>query len=73
MTEKAMNIYLITEDGSTFCIRAKTMTEAIKVCEANYLDDRKEEEGTKYNAEVERNYYHEEILQSCALVAELKN
>ena len=68
-----MNIYLLNEDGETFCIRAKTMAEAVTVCENSYLEDRKEEEGDKYDNAGERNYYHEQVLQSCSLIAELKN
>jgi len=71
-----MNIYLITEDGETFCIKAETMAQAIEVCEASYLDDRREEAKAfpaSYNENTERAYYHNEILQSCSLVGELKN
>ena len=68
-----MYIYLITEDGETFCVRAHTMKEAVDVCEKIYLEDQKEVEGEKYNEENERNYYHNQILQSCQLVGELKN
>ena len=72
-----MNIYLINEDGETFCIRAKTMSEAINVCEVSYLDSIKmvkikiDEEN--YNEDNEKEYYHVHILQSCSLVGELKN
>ncbi len=34
-----MNIYLITEDGENFCIKAKTADEAINVCEKSYIDE----------------------------------
>ena len=68
-----MNIYLVIEDNESFCIRADTMAIAVSVCEGSYLEDRREEEGTKYNREHERIWYHEQILQSCSLVGELKN
>ena len=68
-----MNIYLMDEDGERFCIRSKNMAEAIDVCEKSYLEDRQEEEGDKYNDKTEREYYHEQILQSCSLLGELKN
>ena len=68
-----MNIYLMNEDSEQFCIMAKTMAEAINICESSYLDDRKEEETDRYNVAAERSYYHEEILQSCSLVGKLKN
>lgn len=69
-----MNIYLLIEDGESFCVRHRTMAEAVQVCEQSYLEDRKEEEeGEKYNIENEKRYYHEQILQSCSLVAKLKN
>jgi len=66
-----MNIYLITEDGETFCIKAETMAQAIEVCEASYLDGLRLL--ASYNENTERAYYHNEILQSCSLVGELKN
>ena len=68
-----MNIYLVTEDSETSCVRAETMAEALSICEAIYLEGRKEEEGLHYNDEDEKDYYHQGILQSCTLVAELKN
>lgn len=71
-----MNIYLIIEDGQNFCIRAKTMNEAINICELSYLEDledQKEGEGDAYNELDEKEYYHEQILQSCSLVGQLKN
>ena len=68
-----MNIYLLNEDGPVFCIRAKTMQKAVSVAEGIYLQERKTEEGDEYNESDEREYYHESVLQSCALVAELKN
>ena len=67
-----MNIYLINEDGDSFYIKAKTMHEAVKICEESYLEDRMEEEkGLLIDGE--RLYYHEQILQSCSLIGELKN
>jgi len=71
-----MNIYLITEDGQTFCIKAKTMAGAIKVCEDSYIEDVLESNkqariDTLKDTEIK--YYHLEILQSCQMVGELKN
>jgi hypothetical protein len=68
-----MNVYLLNEDGETFCVRAETMARAVAICEECYLQDRKEDEGAKYDDAVERGYYHEMILQSCTLIGELKN
>ena len=67
-----MNIYLITEDGSSFCIRSETMAEAINICESSYLEDALAD-NTDTTEDYERKYYHTEILQSCALVDELRN
>lgn len=66
-----MNIYLIQEDGDSFCIRAKTMAEAVLVGESIYLKEEGAEGGPNENTE--REHYHVEILQSCQLVGELKN
>ena len=70
-----MNIYLMNEDGESFCIKAETMKDALNICEESYLDDRKNEEPKNLllNIENEKKYYYDEILQSCTLVAELKN
>lgn len=68
-----MNIYLLQEDGEGFCIKAETMSEAVDVCVQSYMDDMKEEKGVSYNLVSEREYYHEQILQSCSLVGQLKN
>lgn len=72
-----MNIYLLIEDGGSFCIKAKTMAEAVSTCEQSYLEDRQEELGKsgpeKCDSDSEKEYYHEQILQSCSLVGELKN
>lgn len=67
-----MNIYLIVEDGVNFCIKAKTMDKAIQICEKSYLEER-ESEDPKYNKYTEKKYYHEQILESCSLIGELKN
>jgi len=67
-----MNIYLITEDGGSFCIRAKTMLEAVTVCENSYLEGA-EEDNKDFNKKIEQEYYHENILESCAFVEVLRN
>ena len=46
------------------------MQEAVEVGENLYV---KSQTDGDYEEKEERAYYHEEILQSCALVAELKN
>lgn len=69
---RTMNIYLITEDGSNFCMRGQTMSEVIGLCERSYIEDAVEDD-SKTTEEYERKYYHDEILQSCTLVGELKN
>lgn len=67
-----MNIYMITEDGSNFCIKALTMSDAINVCESSYVEDAMEDDhGT--TEDHERKYYHTDILESCTLVGELRN
>ena len=68
-----MNIYLMNEDNEIFCIKAETMAEALQICESSYLDDRKEDEGEQFRLEYEKQYYYDNILQSCNLVGELKN
>lgn len=67
-----MNIYLLVEDDVSFCIRAKTMSEAVQICKESYLEDRKEEK-SNYSMMTEIAYYNDQILQSCSLVGELKN
>ena len=67
-----MNIYWLMEDGESFCIKAFSMSEAVDVCEKSYLEDISEEK-PKRNIEAERKFYHNQILQSCSLVGELKN
>ena len=68
-----MNVYLLIEDGESFCIRDETMQGAISESLKNYLDERLKEEGVKYDLAIEREFYHEQILQSCSLIGELKN
>jgi hypothetical protein len=68
-----VNVYLVTEDNVSFCIKAETMSETVDICERSYLDDMKEEKGVDYNLVSEKEFYHEQILQSCSLVGELKN
>jgi len=68
-----MKIYLLVEDGESFCIRANNMSEAINFCEQSYLEEIEEERGMNYQIEIEKEYYREQILQSCSLVGLLKN
>jgi hypothetical protein len=68
-----MNIYRLIEDGEHCLIKAKTMAIAIKFCEESYLEEAQERERDKYNMEYEKEYYHNEILESCELIGELKN
>lgn len=77
-----MNVYLLVEDGESFCIKAPTMSNAMIVSEERYLDEMREEKGKEYDmisehAYYHRNilqtYYHRNILQSCSLIGELKN
>lgn len=67
-----MNIYLFIEDGESFCIKAKTMCEAVGICERSYLEDRRMEQRQMYDMKAEKEYYHEQILKSCSLVGGLK-
>lgn len=66
-----MNIYLIQEDGDSFCVKANTMMESLKICEDSYISDLGPGDFT--NEKDERRYYQDEILQSCTFVAELRN
>ena len=68
-----MNIYLMNEDSENFCIQAETMHQAIKIGEALYLKECDEENPQGYNEKEEIRYYHEEILQSCSFIGELRN
>lgn len=68
-----MNIYLMIEDGESFCIKAHDMMEALGVCEKSYLEDRKKDEGEGYHDEHEKRFYRNEVVESCKLVGELKN
>lgn len=71
-----MNIYLVVEDGDTFCIQADTMNEAVKFCEEVHLEECSKnylEIGIGFDAGNEKRYYQEQILQSCSLIGELKN
>lgn len=68
-----MNIYLLIEDGESFCIKAESMGEAVEVCLRSYLDDMEDQEGERFNREHEVANYHKEVLQSCSLVGPLKN
>ncbi len=67
-----MNIYLIIEDGGGFCMRGKSMAEVINICEKSHIEVALEEDKNT-TEEYERSYYHTDILESCALVGELKN
>ena len=67
-----MNIYLLIEDGEGFCVKAKTMSEAVLICKKSYLEDR-EEEDRNFNLKHEEEYYDEQILESCSLIGQLKN
>ena len=68
-----MNIYLVIEDNESFCIKAETMHEAVTICEASFLEDQQEDLKESYDHISEKEYYHKHVLQSCALVGELKN
>lgn len=74
--KKMNNIYKIIEDGDEFCIRAKTMKDAISISENIYLTELKdecEECGRTFNRDKGLKYYHDSIIQSCELLGELKN
>ena len=66
-----MNIYRVTEDGDACLIRAKSMSSAIRICEESYLEDNTNDFDN--NRAAAREYYHEEILQSCELVGQLSS
>jgi len=66
-----MNLYRIIEDSEAFFIRAENMRSAIKICENRYIEV--ENPATKLVEASEREYYHNEILQSCALIGVLNN
>jgi hypothetical protein len=69
---RTVNIYLINEDDQTFCIRAATMSDAVLIAEQLYLEELKNDT-EDFNFDREKEYYHEAILKSCALIGELKN
>lgn len=68
-----MNIYLLIEDGDSFCIKAKTMAEAVNVCEEAYLEEVAATEASPLAENAEKKYYHKNVLESCSLVGVLKN
>jgi len=68
-----MNIYLIHEDGESFCIQAESMQEAISITEHNYLEELFEEGDMGESPAPNIKYYHAQILQSCNLIGELRN
>ncbi len=74
-----MNIYRIIEDGVDTYIQAKTMQEAVKICEAENIRELEIEAGKKEDGipfvdnDAETKYYHEQILESCQLIGELRN
>jgi len=57
-----MNIYLIVEDGESFCIRAQSMAVAVLVCEKAYLEACQEGEENPIEVFAEKEHYHTEIL-----------
>ena len=64
-------MYRIIEDGCDCMIKAKTMMEAISVCEESYLEEAMD--SPHADESVERKYYQAEVLESCELLGELKN
>jgi hypothetical protein len=72
-----MNIYHIIEDGDDFCVKAKSMSEACKVSEDFYIKERLEETNPEticsqdIFVKEEREFYRNEILKSCNLIARL--
>lgn len=68
-----MNVYLIPEDDISFCIKAKTMSEALKICESSYLEEQKDYKKEECDENEEKEYYNERIIQNCALIDQLKN
>jgi len=68
-----MNIYLIIEDGEQYCVKGKTMKEAIDSCLNSYLEEMKDHYKEVYNETRETEYYYNDILTSCSLVGRLVN
>jgi hypothetical protein len=68
-----VNIYRIIEDCEDFCIKANTMIDAINICRERYLDSVAHDDPDNFDKEDEIKYYNNNILQSCALIGELKN
>lgn len=66
-----MNIYLMVEDGERSCVRANTMSEAVAVGLGIYLGTLDPEDSERYEDDV--SFYHDQILESCQLIGELKN
>ena len=70
-----MNIYLLQEDGESFCIQAETMAEAIRCAESISIQENWKTELKQGGMSLSEaiNWYHTQILQSCSLIGELKN
>ena len=67
-----MNVYLIQEDGESFCIAAKSMHDATHKALEIYLKQQEEEDGVNFSPIAEERYYQRNIIQSCSLIGELK-
>ncbi len=66
-----MNIYRIVEDGAAFCVKALTMTDAVRRCEDSHNEDCADD--PEYSESEVRKHYQNQILESCELLGELKN
>lgn len=76
MAELIVNVYLIQEDGESFCVRSHTMRDALKTSEDRYLSDpeiKEQIQSGESTLSEEIEHYYSQILQSCSLVGELKN
>lgn len=68
-----MNVYLIQEDGQSYCVQAGSMQEAVKNAEEMYIISLMEDDAIEQSVAHERQYYRNDVIQSCQLIAELKN
>ncbi len=69
-----MNAYLITEDSESKIWIATTMSSALELAWLAYCKELDElEESQKFTVDNEREHYEQNILESCAHIAEVAN
>jgi len=58
-----MKIYRIIEDGEGFCVKAKTMIDAIIICQNDFVSKNKD-----MLTDTAIKYYYDEVIESCTLI-----